>query len=61
MLASVGSAADVPAINGAMALQLRRSKLATDLVRQVATQARQVTVPKPDDTLVALAAATAGR
>lgn len=39
----------------------RHTALATDLVRQVATQARQVTVPKPDDTLVALAAATAGR
>ena len=39
----------------------RRTALATDLLRQVATQARQVTVPKPDDTLVALAAATAGR
>ncbi|MDO9313622.1 MAG: uroporphyrinogen-III C-methyltransferase [Burkholderiaceae bacterium] len=39
----------------------RRTALASDLVRQVAAQARQVTVPKPDDTLVALAAATAGR
>lgn len=39
----------------------RRTMLASDLVRQVAAQARQVTVPKPDDTLVALAAATAGR
>ena len=39
----------------------RRTTLAADLVRQVAAQARQVTVPKPDDTLVALAAATAGR
>jgi uroporphyrin-3 C-methyltransferase len=39
----------------------RRTALATDLVRQVATQARQVTMPKPDDTLVALAAASAGR
>lgn len=39
----------------------RRTTLASDLVRQVAAQARQVTVPKPDDTLVALAAATAGR
>lgn len=39
----------------------RRTLLAGDLVRQVAAQARQVTVPKPDDTLVALAAATAGR
>ena len=34
---------------------------AIDLVRQVATLARQVTMPKPDDTLVALAAASAGR
>lgn len=39
----------------------RRTTLAIELVRQVAAQARQVTVPKPDDTLVALAAATAGR
>ncbi|MDL2338604.1 MAG: uroporphyrinogen-III C-methyltransferase [Pseudomonadota bacterium] len=39
----------------------RRTTLASELVRQVATQARQVTVPKPDDTLVALAAAAAGR
>ena len=39
----------------------RRTMLASDLVRQVAAQARQVSVPKPDDTLVALAAATAGR
>ena len=39
----------------------RRTTLASELVRQVAVQARQVTVPKPDDTLVALAAATAGR
>ncbi len=39
----------------------RRTTLASELVRQVAAQARQVTVPKPDDTLVALTAATAGR
>lgn len=39
----------------------RRTALASDLVRQVVTQARQVTVPKPDDTLAALAAVTAGR
>ena len=39
----------------------RRTALATDLVRQVATMARQVAMPKPDDTLVALAAASAGR
>lgn len=39
----------------------RRTTLTTELVRQVAAQARQITVPKPDDTLVALAAASAGR
>ena len=39
----------------------RRTVLATDLVRQVASLARQVAMPKPDDTLVALAAASAGR
>ena len=39
----------------------RRTLVATELIRQVATQARQVGVPRPDDTLAALAAATAGR
>jgi uroporphyrin-3 C-methyltransferase len=39
----------------------RRTAMATDLVRQVAQQARQVGVPRPDDTLAALAAAAAGR
>lgn len=39
----------------------RRTVLAVDLVRQVAAQARQVGVPRPDDTLAALAAAAAGR
>ncbi|WP_348273451.1 uroporphyrinogen-III C-methyltransferase [Piscinibacter sp. XHJ-5] len=39
----------------------RRHALATDLVRQVATQARHVGVPRPDDTLAALSAASAGR
>ena len=39
----------------------RRTVLATELVRQVAAQARQVGVPRPDDTLAALAAAAAGR
>lgn len=34
---------------------------AADLLRQVAGQARQVNVPRPDDTLAALAAAAAGR
>jgi uroporphyrin-3 C-methyltransferase len=32
-----------------------------ELLRQVAGQARQVTVPRPDDTLAALTAAAAGR
>ncbi len=39
----------------------RRTLLAAELIRQVATQARQVGVPRPDDTLAALAAAGAGR
>ena len=34
---------------------------ATELLRQVVGQARQVNVPRPDDTLAALAAAVAGR
>ena len=39
----------------------RRTLLAAELIKQVATQARQVGVPRPDDTLAALAAAGAGR
>lgn len=39
----------------------RRTGLALDLVRQVSSMSRQVTTPKPDDTLVALAAVSAGR
>jgi uroporphyrin-3 C-methyltransferase len=39
----------------------RRLALATELIRQVASQARQVSVPRPDVTLAALAAASAGR
>jgi uroporphyrin-3 C-methyltransferase len=39
----------------------RRTALASDLIRQVTQQARQVVIPRPDDTLVALAAAAAGR
>jgi uroporphyrin-3 C-methyltransferase len=39
----------------------RRTVLASELIRQVAQQARQVVTPKPEDTLVALAAAAAGR
>ena len=39
----------------------RKVIAATDLLRQVAGQARQVNVPRPDDTLAALAAAAAGR
>ena len=39
----------------------RRTQLALDLVKQVAVQARQVGLPRPDDTLAALAAAAAGR
>lgn len=40
---------------------VRRVVLTSDLVRQVAGQARQVTLPRPDETLAALAAAQAGR
>nr|WP_276598033.1 uroporphyrinogen-III C-methyltransferase [Roseateles koreensis] len=39
----------------------RKVSAATELLRQVAGQARQVVVPRPDDTLAALAAAAAGR
>ena len=39
----------------------RRTTLAGELVRQVAAQARQGGVPRPDDTLAAVAAAEAGR
>lgn len=39
----------------------RSTMLLTQLLGQVAAQAKQVNVPKPDDTLVALAAAAAGR
>lgn len=39
----------------------RKTATAQQLMRQVAEQARQSGVPRPDDTLAALAAATAGR
>jgi uroporphyrin-3 C-methyltransferase len=39
----------------------RRHVLASELIRQVTGQARQLGVPRPDDTLAALAAASAGR
>jgi uroporphyrin-III C-methyltransferase len=39
----------------------RRVVQATELVRQVAAQSRQVTVPRPDATLAAIATASAGR
>lgn len=39
----------------------RKVQAASDLLRQVAGQARQVNVPRPDDTLAALTAAGAGR
>lgn len=41
--------------------QSRKVMATNDLIRQVAGQARQVNVPRPDDTLAALAAAAAGR
>jgi uroporphyrin-3 C-methyltransferase len=39
----------------------RRVALTIDLVRQVTGQSRQLAVPRPDETLAALAAAQAGR
>ena len=39
----------------------RRTQLTLELLAQVAAQARQVRMPRPDDTLAALAAAAAGR
>ena len=39
----------------------KRTALAADLVKQVSAQARHVGVPRPDDTLAALTAASAGR
>ena len=39
----------------------RRVLVTTELVRQVAGQARQLSLPRPDETLAALAAAQAGR
>ena len=39
----------------------RRVTAFSELLRQVGTQARGITVPRPDDTLAALAAALAGR
>jgi uroporphyrin-3 C-methyltransferase len=39
----------------------RKVQLAIELVRQVAAQARQVHLPRPDETLAALATANAGR
>lgn len=41
--------------------QSRRVQGAAELLRQVAQQSRAVTVPRPDETLAALAAAAAGR
>lgn len=39
----------------------RRTGAAAELLRQVAQQSRQVSVPRPDETLAVLAAAAAGR
>nr|WP_217283632.1 uroporphyrinogen-III C-methyltransferase [Aquabacterium terrae] len=39
----------------------RRVTTATELVRQVTSQARQMSLPRPDETLAAIAAAQAGR
>jgi uroporphyrin-3 C-methyltransferase len=39
----------------------RRGTAASELLRQVTAQARQTTLPRPDDTLAALATAAAGR
>ncbi len=39
----------------------RRVASSVDLVRQVAAQARQISLPRPDETLAAIATASAGR
>ena len=39
----------------------RRTQIATELLRQVVSQARQVVVPRPDNVLAALTAANVGR
>ena len=39
----------------------RRTAVTADLVRQVGAQARQLNLPRPDESLAALAAAQAGR
>ena len=39
----------------------RRVVVTAELVRQIAAQARQISLPRPDETLAALAAAQAGR
>ncbi len=39
----------------------KRAELAAELIRQVASQAKQGGVPRPDETLAAVAAAAAGR
>jgi uroporphyrin-III C-methyltransferase len=39
----------------------RRTTTAAELLRQVAAQARQITLPRPDDTLAALTTVAAGR
>ena len=39
----------------------RRVTVAQDLLQQVARQARQVSLPRPDETLAALASVNAGR
>jgi uroporphyrin-III C-methyltransferase len=39
----------------------KRAVVVNDLLRQVSTQARQTSVPRPDETLAALATAAAGR
>jgi len=39
----------------------RKVTAALELIRQVSAQARQVSLPRPDDTLAALSTAAAGR
>jgi uroporphyrin-III C-methyltransferase len=57
--------ADLVAAQAALAryfdANAKRTMLAVELVKQVTGQARLVVVPRPDDTLAALAAAAAGR
>jgi len=49
------------AINRYFDASSRKTQVAVELLRQIAQQSRLIGVPKPDETLVATAAAVAGR